>query len=149
MAEDPANRRINGGTHGHFFAYLNPVAWPEIVTTSGGPVVFHTDFSPVSVANPARAGETLIATAAGLGPVTPPLDPGEPFPSNPLAVVNSPVEVTVNGNTADVLNQVGWPGTADTYRLDIRVPDGTPPGMATLQVTAAFIAGRDVSIPVQ
>ena len=40
-------------------------------------------------------------------------------------------------------------GDNDTYRLDIRVPDGTAPGMAVLQVTAAFIAGQEVSILVQ
>jgi uncharacterized protein (TIGR03437 family) len=71
------------------------------------------------------------------------------FPSNPLAVVNSPVEVTVNGSSADVVNKIGWPGTTDRYRLDIRVPDGTAPGIATLQVTAAFIAGQEVRMPVQ
>ncbi len=27
MSEDPANRRINGGTRGHFFVYLIPTAW--------------------------------------------------------------------------------------------------------------------------
>ena len=54
-----------------------------------------------------------------------------------------------NGKPTDVLNKFGWPGTTDTYRLDIRVPDGTASGMAALQVTAAFIAGREVRIPVQ
>jgi uncharacterized protein (TIGR03437 family) len=66
-----------------------------------------------------------------------------------LQEVNSPVEVKVNGNVAEVLNKIGWPGTTDTYRLDIRVPDGTAPGMATVQLTAAFIPGREVSLPVQ
>jgi len=63
--------------------------------------------------------------------------------------VNSPLELTVNGKPADVLNKFGWPGTTDTYRLDIRVLDGTAPGMAALRVTAAFVAGREVRIPVQ
>ena len=149
MAEDPANRRINGGTRGHFFAYLIPMSWPEIVTTANGPAIFHADFSPVTSAKPARAGETLIVTATGLGPTSPGLAPGTPFPDSPAQEVNSPLEVTVNGKPADVLNKFGWPGTTDTYRLDIRVPDGTAPGMAALQVTAAFIAGREVKIPVQ
>jgi uncharacterized protein (TIGR03437 family) len=149
MAEDPASRRINGGTRGHFFAYLISTASPEIVGTASGPAVFHTDFSPVTAARPARAGETLILTATGLGPTRPGLIPGTPFPQSPLQEINSPLDVTVNGKPADVLNKFGWPGTTDTYRLDIRVPDGTAPGMAGFQVTAAFITGREVKIPVQ
>jgi hypothetical protein len=149
MAEDPASRRINGGTRGHFFAYLTSTASPEIVSTASGPAVFHTDFSPVTVARPARTGETLILMTMGLGPTRPGLTPGTPFPQSPLQEVNSPLDVTVNGKAADVLNKFGWPGTTDRYRLDIRVPDGTAPGMAALQLTAAFIPGPTVSIPVQ
>jgi len=149
MAEDPANRRINGGMSGHFYAYLIPMAWPEIVTTASGPSVFHADFAPVTAAKPARSGETLIVMATGLGPTRPGLNPEAPFPDNPLQEVNSPVEVTIGGKAAGLLNKVGWPRMRDTYRLDIRVPDDTAPGMAALQVTAAFIAGPEVRIPVQ
>jgi hypothetical protein len=59
------------------------------------------------------------------------------------------VEATVNGNIADVVNKIGWPGTTDTYRVDIRIPGGTTPGMAALRLIAAFISGREVSIPIQ
>jgi len=149
MAEDPARRRANGGTRAHFVVYLIPMSWPDIVTTAGEPAVFHVDFSPVTETKPARAGETLIVTATGLGPTIPVIDPGRPFPSDPPAVINSPLEVTVNGNVTDVVNKIGWPGSTDTYRLDIRVPNETPPGMAALQVTAAFIAGGEVRIPIQ
>jgi uncharacterized protein (TIGR03437 family) len=149
MEEDPANRRIHGGGRGRFIVYLIPLSRPEIVTSASRPAVFHADFSPVSTTRPARAGETLIVTATGLGPTRPGLVPGTPFPASPSQEVNSPLEVTVNGKPADVLNKIGWPGMTDTYRLDIRVPDVTAPGMAALQVTAAFIQGREVSIPVQ
>ena len=149
IAEAPSNRRVNGGSSGHLIADLVPLYRPEIVTTANGPAVFHADFSPVTSAKPARSGETLIVTATGLGPTNPGLTPGTPFPDSPLQQVNSPLEVTVNGKGADVLNKIGWPGTTDTYRVDIRVPDGTASGTATLQITAAFIAGREMKIPVQ
>jgi uncharacterized protein (TIGR03437 family) len=119
------------------------------VNSGSGPAVFHADFSLVTSTKPARAGEVLIVTATGLGPTSPGLTPGAPFPNSPFQQVNSPVEVTVNGKPADVVNKIGWPGTTDTYRIDIRVPDDTDPGMAALQLTAAFIPGRVVSIPVQ
>ena len=68
--------------------------------------------------------------ATGLGPTRPGLPAGTPFPASPFEEVNSPVKVTVNGNAAEVLNKIGWPGATDTYKVDIRVPDGTAPGMA-------------------
>jgi hypothetical protein len=149
MTEDPANRRINGGNRGRWSVYLIPLAWPEIMASASGPAVFHADFSPVTTSRPARAGETLIMIATGLGPTRPGVPPGTPFPENPLQEVNSPVEVTVNGNQAEVLNKVGWPGRTDTYRLDILVPNGTATGMATIQLTAAFIRGGEIKVPVQ
>ena len=116
---------------------------------AAGPAVFHDDFSPVTLAKPARASETLIVMATGLGPTLPALTPGSLFAESPLHVVNSPVEVTVSGKTADVVNQIGWPGTADAYRVDFRAPDGTPTGVAAVQLTAAFISAREVSVPIQ
>jgi uncharacterized protein (TIGR03437 family) len=147
--EDPANRRINGGAKRSYVLHLIPMSVPQIVVNACGPAVFHTDFSPVTAAKPPKAGEVLIAQATGLGPTVPGVDPGAPFPSDPLQTVNSPVGVKVNGQAAEVINKIGWPGLVDTYRLDFRIPDGTGVGTVTVQVSAASIAGAAVSIPVQ
>jgi uncharacterized protein (TIGR03437 family) len=87
--------------------------------------------------------------ATGLGPTHPGVDPDQPFPANPLAVVNSPVEVTVNGTSAEVLGVVGYPGAIGTYQVNFRVPPGASKGAATIQVTAAWIPGAPVSITIQ
>ena len=130
--------------------HVIPMSQPQIVTTSSGPAVFHADFSQVTAANPARAGELLILTATGLGPTRPGVDPGKPFPVGPpFLEVNSPVEVTVNGQAAEVVNKLGWPGLVDTYRVDFRIPEGTRVGTATIQLSAAWIVGPEVRIPVQ
>jgi uncharacterized protein (TIGR03437 family) len=84
----------------------------------------------------------------GLGPV-PGVDPGQPFPSNPLAFVNSPVGVTVNGKTAEVLGAVGFPGSVDGYQVNFQLPPDTPKGFAAIQVSAAWVMGSPVNIPVQ
>ena len=110
-----------------------PMFVPQIVTTAGGPAVFHSDLSPVTAAKPAKAGEVLIVEATGLGPTVPGVDPGQPFPTDSLFQVNSPVDVTVNGRPAEVINSIGWPGLVDTYRIDFRAPDGTTAGMASIQ----------------
>jgi len=89
--------------------------------------------------------------ARRFGPTRPELlPPGTgPFKADPVEVANSPIEVTVNGKEAEVINKVGWPGTHDLYRVDFRVRSGLPPGQATLQLTAAWIPGPEVKIPVQ
>jgi hypothetical protein len=83
--------------------YLVALAAPQIIITPGGPAAVHSsDGSLVTSAKPARAGEILTLFASGLGPTKPGVDPGQPFPSSPLQIVNSPVQVLVNGNSADV-----------------------------------------------
>jgi uncharacterized protein (TIGR03437 family) len=142
MAEDPAYRRLNGGGARRYVFHLLPMEQPEIVN------VWHSDFSPVSAARPARADEILILSARGLGPTRPGVDPGVAFPASPLQVVNSPVEMTVGGQPAEVIAQIGWPGEQNLYRLDFRMPKTSGP-TAALQVSAAWIGGPAFNIPVQ
>ena len=150
LTEDPANRRKNGGNVGTgYVLQVIPMTRPEVAITSSGPAIFHADFSPITAAKPAKAGEVLIVKATGLGPTVPGVDPGQPFPMDPLQTVNSPVALTLNGQAADVVNSIGWPGLVDTYRVDFRVPDGTAAGTATIQLTVAWIAGASVNIPTQ
>jgi len=149
MAEDPSNRQINGGTSSMWVIQLIPLLRPEIVTMSGMPAIFHDDFAPVTAARPGRAGELLIANVTGLGAVRGQPTLGDLFPTNPIVEVASPVEVKVNGREAEVVNKSGWPGTSDRYRVDFRIPEGIAPGMAAVQLTAAWIPGQAVDIPVR
>ena len=150
ITEDPANRRTNGGGKQRFVLQVIPMSAPQIVTTPGGPAVSHSnDFALVTASRPAAPGEILSLFVTGLGPTRPGVDPGKPFPTSPLAAVNSPVEVLVNGKSAEVTAAVGFPGTVDGYQVNFRVPSETARGTATIQVTAAWIAGSEVRIPVQ
>ena len=150
ITEDPAKRRQNGGGHIASVLYVIPMSRPEVVLTANGPAVAHSsDFSLVSASKPAAAGEILCLFATGLGPTRTVLDPGQPFPSSPLAVVNSPIDVMVNGKSAEVLGAVGYPGAVDTYQVNFRLPSDIPRGAATIQISAAWIPGAPVSVPVQ
>jgi hypothetical protein len=149
MAEDPANRRINGGGKIQYFLHIIPLSRPAVVTSPDGPAMFHADFSPVNAAKPARAGEVLIVRATGMGPTVPSVNAGQPFPKDDFAVVNSPVDVSINGQPAKVINAIGWPGLVDTYRIDFQVPAGAATGTAALQLSAAWIPGVPVSLMVQ
>ena len=150
MQEDPSSRRANGGSRGIFTVYLMPLLWPQIVSTPNGPAILHaSDFSPVTAAKPAKSGEDLTLYATGLGPTRPALEPGKVFSANPLQVANSPIEVTVGGQPAEVLYAGGYPGTTDGFQVNFRMPSGLTPGMSSLQLTSAFIPGGVVSISIQ
>ncbi len=55
----------------------------------------------------------------------------------------------MNGTSAEVIVAVGYPGSVDGYQVNFRVPPGLSPGMATLQVIAAWIPSSEVSIAVR
>lgn len=150
MAEDPANRRTNGGGTIRFFLHVIPLNTPQVATTTGGPAVTHSsDFTLVTASKPAVAGEILSLFATGLGPTNPGVDPGQPFPSSPASAVNSPVGVTVNGEPAEVLGAVGYPGAVDGYQVNFRVPTDAAKGVAAIQVSGAWVASAAVNITVQ
>lgn len=150
VTEDPANRRTNGGGIESVILQLLPMFRPEVVLTSAGAAVVHSsDFSLVTAAKPAKAGEILSVFATGLGPTNPGVELGQPFPAGAPQTVKSPVEVRVNGNSAEVLYAGGYPGALDGYQVNFRVPAGITPGTATVGLTAGFIAGGQVTIPVQ
>ena len=150
MSEDPANRRVLGGGSIQQNIYIFPFFQPDIVIVAGGPAIVHaSDFSLVTAAKPARPGETLTLFASGLGPTRPGVEPGQPFPADALQVVNSPVEVLLNGIPAEVLYAGGYPGAVDRYQVNFRAPDGVLSGSASVQVISAWIGGSTVHIPFQ
>jgi len=55
----------------------------------------------------------------------------------------------VNGSLSPAINQVGVPSTTDTYRVDFRLPADTRPGLASIQISAAWVRGAAVRLPVQ
>jgi len=95
------------------------------------------------------AGEILSVFLTGLGPTRPGVDPGKPFPTSSLAVVGSPVDVLVNGRSAEVTAAVGFPGAVDGYQVNFRMPSDATRGAATSQVGAAWITGPTVTINTQ
>lgn len=149
MTEDPVNRRTNGGGKTRYVLEVIPMTQPQIMVGSSGPAVFHSDFSPVTPAKPAKAGEILVLLASGLGPTLPGVAPGQPFTADPLQVVNSPMQVIVNAKAGDALYAGGYPGVTDTYQVNFLVPDSTPTGQVSVQLSAAWIPGASVNIPIQ
>lgn len=145
-SEDPANRRINGGGKMNVVFTLYPKSRPTVVSTPSGPAVVHGDGKLVSSANPAQAGEILTLYATGLGPTTPAVSSGQPFPTGALSTANAPIDVVVNGQSSGVLYAGGYPGSVNGYQVNFRLPAALGPGNAALHVTAAWIPGPDITI---
>lgn len=142
--EDPAQRRVNGGGVTRRVLTIYPMESPQILA-----IAHSSDFSPVSAAKPAVPGEYLSIFASGLGPTKLGPDPGKPFPSSPLAQVNSPVAVTLNGAAVSGVQAVGYPGTVDGYQVNFQVPTNSQAGNVQVQLSAAWIPSATVTIPVQ
>jgi uncharacterized protein (TIGR03437 family) len=149
MSEDPSVRRVLGGGIRRYVFHLIPMFRPEVLTEANSPAVLHAaDLTLVTAASPAHSGEVLTVFASGLGPTRPGTDPGQPFPSSPLQTVNSPVEVALNGNSAEVISANGYPGAVDVFQVNFRVPDDALSGSATLRITSGYIPGTEIKIPI-
>jgi uncharacterized protein (TIGR03437 family) len=86
------------------------------------------------VANPARAGDTVVIYCTGLGNVTPPVAAGQA--STGPASTNSPVTVTMDGKPAQV-NYAGLtPGFPGLYQINAVVPAGITPGNSVAVVAS-------------
>jgi uncharacterized protein (TIGR03437 family) len=145
-SEDPANRRTLGGGTLRTTFYLFPRSRPNVIATSGGPAVTHADGTLVSTASPAAAGELLTLYATGLGPTTPFVEIGQVFPQGSAYPVNAPVNITINGQSSEVLYAGGYAGSVNGYQVNFRFPAGIPMGTGSLQLTAAWIPGVPVTI---
>lgn len=149
MSEDPANRRINGGGKTQFVLQLLPEQRPQVTMTPDGPAIVHSTTNRlVTPSNPARAGETLVLFAAGLGPARG-MEIGQPFPTSPAAQVVAPIEISVNGTAADVSYAGGYPGAVNGYQVNFTLPSNIGSGMVSLQLSAAWIPGSPVLLPIQ
>lgn len=146
-SEDPSLRRILGGGQMSTTFSLYPKSRPTVIVTANGPAVVHSDGKPVSSSNPAQAGETLTLYATGLGPTTPAVASGQPFPQDTLSMTNAGVEILVNGKSADVLYAGGYAGAVDGYQVNFRLPTPLSPGDVSLRLTAAWIPGPEITIP--
>lgn len=149
MSEDPANRRMNGGGKTQFVLQLLPEQRPQVVMTPNGPAIVHSStYQLVTPSNPAHPGETLVLFATGLGPAKG-VEIGQPFPNSPPAPVIAPIEISVNGTAAEVSYAGGYPGAVDGYQVNFSLPSGMAPGAVNLQLSAAWIPGEAVKLPVQ
>jgi hypothetical protein len=87
---------------------------------SGG--ITHADGTAVNSANPARAGETLVIYATGLGSVDHAVEPGDVAPDAPLCRALAQVTVQIGGATVTPDFAGLTPRFVGVYQVNVKVP---------------------------
>src|SRR5207248_10080772 len=96
--------------------------------TTGRAITTHADFSPITPANPAKPGETIVSFLTGLGDVSPPLPAGTAAPQDPLSKVTSTTVVLIGGKTASTYYVGLAPDFIGLYQINVTVPSDAPSG---------------------
>jgi uncharacterized protein (TIGR03437 family) len=102
----------------------------------GDGAILHADYSVVSQANPALAGETVQVFLTGLGAVSPSVQDGAAAPGRaPFSLVAAPLNIYVGGLPASNVQYKGLaPGLAALYQLNLQIPINVGPGPQSLAV---------------
>ena len=112
---------------------------PRFILFGGGPYAVMTDINGVLTgipSNPAKAGETIVIYAVGLGPTTPPVANGAASPGGPnLAEVPGTTQVCFGVETPFEQAPCGTsgftgltPGFAGLYQINVNIPSGVKSG---------------------
>jgi uncharacterized protein (TIGR03437 family) len=121
-----------------------------IATYGGVAAVIDSSNRLIEFTNPTTAGSVIQIFCTGLGPVTSAPRSGSPPSNTTLSRTIATPIVTVGGLPATVLFSGLAPDTVGEYQVNIRIPDGVPPGLLTpLVLSINGIASNTVTIPVR
>jgi uncharacterized protein (TIGR03437 family) len=101
------------------------------------------------VSKPAKAGDTIVLFANGLGPVDNQPASGALSPASPLAKAQQTPTVTIGDLPASVQFAGLAPGFVGAYQVNIVVPAGLRSGTAPLVITAGGISSPAFSLAIQ
>lgn len=105
-------------------------AAPGLFTIDGtyGVIQHSFDYSLVTPASPAHAGEAIILYGTGLGPVSPTVPSGVPAPLDAISSTELAPSITIGGRPAQLLFSGLAPGTVGLYQLNVLVPADSSAG---------------------
>jgi uncharacterized protein (TIGR03437 family) len=116
-------------------------AVPAIFTASesgtGTAIALHSDYTAVTSASPAAAGEVVLIYATGLGPLNETVTTGGAAPAQ--TSTKNPVTVQMGGQDSVISFSGLAPGFAGLYQVNAQVPAGLASGSASLMI---FVSGN-------
>ena len=107
------------------------------------------DFSLVDASHPAKPNEVLFIYLEGLGGTSGNVASGVPSPGSPLAVVSSPVTVTIDGQPAQTLFTGLTPGLVGLYQINLIVPPNAKAGKLPVTITQGGLSANATTLSVQ
>jgi uncharacterized protein (TIGR03437 family) len=114
-----------------------------------GAVVKNSDFSLITAANKAKAGDVIVIYSTGLGQTTPAMKTGAlDVPPSGSFNNTSTVTVTIGGVNAPVAYSIGSPGFAGLYQTAVTIPAGVT-GTVPLVVSSGTTKSNTVNLAVQ
>ena len=134
------------GVSAAFSVNVAPMA-PAIFFYPVPAILKNANYSLISAANPARAGDVLLVYATGLGKTTPASRTGALSAPDAFAQT-APVTAAIGGKPATVVYSIASPGFAGLYQVAVTVPAGVT-GNVALVILAGAAASNSVTIPVQ
>ena len=167
VTEDPSLRRANASPNdtATMFLYVIPMMPPQIIDVFHAASLNHPP-RPVTQANPAKGGDTLILYATGLGPVRyqsgnawVDVPIGQPFPANTTVI--SPLTVTIGDTPLPIAlvpqSAQGFQGFSNGYSVEFIMPiiPNFPPGpiqgtiATSIQISSAWIQSGKGTLYVQ
>jgi uncharacterized protein (TIGR03437 family) len=99
-----------------------------------GAIVHASDGSIVTSANPAKVGETVAMFLTGLGAVTGNVAAGSAAPTNPLATLQMPIFIAIDGVPGKVLFSGLAPGFGGLYQVNVTIPAGVGKGDVSVYI---------------
>jgi uncharacterized protein (TIGR03437 family) len=145
---DPGNRRIRKVSTSGVITTIASTG-VEGYTGDNGGTVFHSDFFYVTAAAPAKAGETLIVYATGLGPVDTAIVAGQAAPSATLVhTLQNPVVTMGTANAALSFSGLA-PSLVAVYQVNFQVPANLTTGNYNLSFNSGGVVSNTVAVPVR
>jgi len=108
---------------------------PGTLAADGNLVAQHSNFTLVSADLPARPGEALVIYLVGMGPTTPSVPSGTATPLDPFSKVQADVEVTVDGQPAQLIFAGLTPLLVGLYQINFVVPQNAKTGKLDVVIT--------------
>lgn len=108
----------------------------------------NSDFSLITNANAAAAGEAILFYTTGMGQTTPPITTGKPVAVTPQSDT-APVTVTIGGVNATVVYSIASPGFVGLYQVAVIVPAGVTPGLRDVVIRQNGVNSNTAQITIR
>jgi uncharacterized protein (TIGR03437 family) len=130
-------------------AATSPGVYSLTSSGTGSGAILHADYSEVTAAKPAQAGETVLVYLTGLGSVNPSVADGTAAGSNPLSVTTNTPLVYIAAEQAQVLYSGMAPGFPGLYQINVTLPPYFPStGNLPVAISTVNAYSDQVYIPV-